>query len=131
MLKQFAVSYRLKIRRDSDLSDIVQGRDGQIFEFSQEQLGVMFMPSTICTKKWNSLRKQAILSGMTLQQNGDSEGSFSFNADNSEQVAIALKIARPKRRKQLSPESRAKLLRANQRTRFVKRNTVLEGRLAS
>lgn len=119
-IKQFADKHRAKVTRDiDDGTDIVAGSNGQIYEFSRERLGVIFIPTVVRTRKWNALTTEAIAAGMTLHQDGDSEGSFSFDADNPKHAAIALKIAGVRRKRQLSPEHRAKLLQANRSTRFA------------
>ena len=47
---------------------------------------------------------------MTLRQNGDSEGSLSFDPSNREQAKLAIKIAGARPKRVLSPEHKAKLL---------------------
>jgi hypothetical protein len=62
-------------------------RQGQIYEYDAAELGVMFMPPPTkddrwgkwCPKKWGNFRRAALAIGMTLRQNGDSEGCVSFD----------------------------------------------------
>jgi hypothetical protein len=52
-LRQFAERRRLKVRRDpDDGTDIVVGRRGHIYEYSENELGVMFMPPKTENKPW-------------------------------------------------------------------------------
>jgi hypothetical protein len=76
---------------------------------------------------WSRVRRKCLAAGMTLRQNGDDEGAFSFDPSNRTQAALAIKLAgaRPKRR--LSPEHRAKLLAANRHTQFLAGHMVLIG----
>ena len=46
---------------------------------------------------------------MTLVQNGDGEGSLTVDHDNKDQVTLALKMAKVRQRKQLSPERKEQL----------------------
>jgi hypothetical protein len=99
----------------------VPGTQGQIYEWSLNgsQFGVMFMPpKTFCSeeqpeaeqygkwqpKKWGNSRRAGLAAGMTILQNGDSEGCLSFDPTNKGHLKLAIKIAgvRPKRR--MSPE---------------------------
>jgi hypothetical protein len=49
---------------------------------------------------WNKMRGACQAAGMTLRQNGDAEGSFSFDPKNDQQVKLAMQLAgvRPKRK---------------------------------
>jgi hypothetical protein len=60
-------------------------------------------------------RRLAALPGVTLYQDGHDEKTFHFPIDLFEQVA---EIVRPKRRRTLTAEQKAKLAAANQATRF-------------
>jgi hypothetical protein len=46
---------------------------------------------------------------MTLQQDGDAEGCFTFDSTNLEHIRLAIKLAEVKRKRQVSPEQLAKL----------------------
>jgi hypothetical protein len=119
-LESFAKSCRLKIRRDDDNELRIAGKDGQIYAYSDNELGVSFMPGlsngrgvgTWCPKRWGNLRRRAVEAGMKVRQNGDSEGSLTFDPANREQANLALQIARVRQKKQLSPE-RLSALRVN------------------
>jgi hypothetical protein len=121
-LQEFADQHKLKSRRsaDDDNELIVMGRTGQIYQYSQNELGVLFMPPRTdldphgrwCPKKWNRLRKLGENTGMTLRQLADSEGAFSFDPHNSEQSKLAIQIAKVRPKRTLSPEHRKKLILA-------------------
>ena len=106
------------MRRDECGESIIPGRQGQIYEYGDGELGAMFMPTPTkddrwgkwCPRTWGNFKRAALAIGMTLRQNGDSEGCLSFDPANDAQARLAIKIAgvRPKRR--VSPEEIARLV---------------------
>jgi hypothetical protein len=125
-LADFAEKNRFKVKRD-DLGDaIILGKQGHLYEYSATELGVMFMPPRTesepwgrwCPKTWGNLRRAAAAAGMTLRQNGDSEGCLSFDPKNNEQVKLALKIARVRPKRQPTADQVAKFVAATQNARF-------------
>jgi hypothetical protein len=66
---------------------------------------------------------------MTLRQNGDAEGAFSFDPGNPVQAKLAIRIAGVKAKRQVSPEQRARtakmLAAARQRRQDAPAGTVL------
>ncbi|MFL6437712.1 MAG: hypothetical protein ACJ71Q_09045 [Terriglobales bacterium] len=118
-IKEFAVQHRLTARKDEDATDIILGKLGQIYEFSSQQLGVVFMPpGKPRARLWNKTRERCIATGMTLRQNGDAEGALSFDPRNREQAKLAIRVTGVRPKRQLSPEHKAKLLAATVITRF-------------
>jgi hypothetical protein len=118
MLAKFADRYRLRVRRNSeDGTEILEGRRGHIFEYSTTELGVLYMPGlkhgrgigTWHPKIWNRFCEDAGKCGMTIRQRGDSEGTISFNPENTEQAKLTIKIARAKTKRVITPERAAKL----------------------
>jgi hypothetical protein len=115
-IHDFATKYRLKVRQDKDDgTDIIPGRPGfsHIYEYSDDELGVVFLPyKTVAEPErprlWNSHARKALDAGMTMRQNGDTEGTFSFNAENQEQAKLAIHIAGIKAKRRVSPEQRAR-----------------------
>ena len=81
-LFKFAKKYRLTLKTDNaDGTDVIFGRTGQIYEFDSGVLGVMFsLPNGANPRprSWRTARAKGIAAGMILQQNGDAEGSLSF-----------------------------------------------------
>lgn len=104
-VKQFAQIHRLKTRLDEDGTDIIPGKVGHIYEYDRTTLGVMVMPKPARGAKWwgNRGRKLQAL-GFEIQQDGDTEGSATFDPDNSAQVVGALRVAGIKRRRVMSPK---------------------------
>jgi hypothetical protein len=125
-LETFASKYRLKARRnlDDDGASTIEGHQGHIYEYSDSELAVMFLPGEWCPKTWGNFRRKAEALGMAVRQDGDSEGALSFDPSNKEQAKLAIQIAAVRPKRQLAPEHRAKLLAVG----FQKRSThTLEG----
>lgn len=137
MIAKFAGSHRLKVRRspEDDNALIIFGRQGQIYEYDSERLGVMFMPPPTnedkwgkwCPKRWGNFRRTGEALGMIVTQNGDSEGCMAFDPANKAQVKLAIKIAGARSKRQMSPEGLAKLAIARQKLQ----KPLLEGPLVS
>jgi hypothetical protein len=70
-------------------------------------LGVAFVPGKWTPKTWGNHKRAAIALGMTLRQNGDSEGTLSFDPANGPQSTLALRIAKARAKRILSPERAA------------------------
>jgi hypothetical protein len=124
LLQEFAEKHLLRVRRSrDDDTDNVVGKFGEIYEYSNSELGLMLCGGPTGTGRWARVRSECLAAGMTLRQNGP----LSFDPANTKQAALAIKVAgaRPKRR--LSSEHKAKLLAANQHTRFSGQPTVLNG----
>ena len=127
-LGEFAQKRSLPIKRlRQDDTDNIVGRLGEIYQYSDDELALMLCGGPIGTGRWARVRSKCLAAGMTLRQNGDDEGALSFDPTNRKQAALAIKVtgARPKRR--LSAAHRAKLLAANQHSRFSGEPTVLNG----
>jgi hypothetical protein len=117
LIEDFAKQHRLKTGIDECGERIVPGTRGQVYEWSLDasKFGVMFMPRKTTAepwgkwspKRWGNFRRAGVAAGMTILQNGDSEGCLAFDPANKTQFKLAVKIAgvRPKRR--VSPEQAA------------------------
>jgi hypothetical protein len=72
-LKKFAEQYRFKMKHNAeDTTDVIVGRTGQIYEYSGEELAVMFITSdNPRTRLWRAVRDKCLAAGMTLRQDGD------------------------------------------------------------
>jgi hypothetical protein len=119
----FARQYRLKARPnpDDDGAEVILGRQGQIYEYDENQLAVLFMPpGEPRPRMWTTFKRAAIGLGMVLRQNGDAEGALSFDPANPKQAKLAIKIAGAKRKRRLSSEHRTKLLIASKASQFSK-----------
>jgi hypothetical protein len=117
-LTNFAEKNRLKVMRDGRGDPIILGKQGHLYEYSATELGVMFMPPRTqaepwgrwCPKTWGNFKRAAAAAGMTLRQNGDSEGCLSFAPCNKAQVKLALKIAQVRPKRQRTPEQVARFV---------------------
>jgi hypothetical protein len=111
-LSRFATKHHLQVTKDSqDNTSIISGRNGQIYEHSDHELGVMIMPpNDSAPRLWAFTRTKGLSLGMTVQQNGDAERVLSFNPENKEQVRFAIRAAGVRPKKQISEAHKAKLL---------------------
>jgi hypothetical protein len=139
MLERFAGEHKLRVEvSPDDAGGIIDGRNGQIYEYSVTELAVSFTPGldnnskgvgSWCPKKWGNIRRAAVAAGMILRQNGDSEGSISFDPWNREQARLAIKIAKVRPKRVLSPEHKAKLLASSPLVRNSAARSILNGHL--
>lgn len=126
MLNTFAEDQKLKTRRDECGELIIPGKQGQLYEYSSEKLGVMFMPPKTkdepwgkwTPRTWNNFKRSALSVGMSVLQNGDSEGCLAFDPNDRAQVKLAIKIAGARVKKQLSPEQIARQVAVLQKFRL-------------
>jgi hypothetical protein len=119
ILIAFANKYRLKLKRDPcDGTYIIPGRHGQIYEYSDSELAVMFIllsdqePSP---RTWTSVRRKCVATGMTLRQDGDAEGALIFDPSDLPLAKLAIKIAGIRRVRQISNKHRTKLVDSGSR----------------
>jgi hypothetical protein len=113
-IQEFAVEHRLKVRLDTCGDRVIEGRQGQIYEYDENTLGVLFSPPSKtdsfgrwCPKVWNRLRNLGKTLGMDCRQDGDSEGCLLFDGSNRAQVKLAIQIAKVRAKRILSPERAA------------------------
>jgi hypothetical protein len=115
-LKAFATKHRLKIKLDSCGDPIVQGKFGTIYEYSDELLGMTFMPPPSASgRMWAAAQKAMLASGMRITQNGDTEGAGSFDPNDAAQAKPALKLVKARAKRQVSPETLTRLREQAQR----------------
>ncbi|MGA8309633.1 MAG: hypothetical protein WB755_06360 [Terriglobales bacterium] len=138
-LANFAEKNRLKVKRDDCGDTIILGKQGYLYEYSATELGVMFMPPRTESepwgrwrpKAWGNFKRAAAAAGMTLRQNGDTEGCLSFDPENKAQVKVALKIAQVRPKRQRTPEQIAKFVAAIQNARLKAPNSLQTGVLGA
>jgi hypothetical protein len=110
-VSEFAAKQRLKVQRE-DSSVVINGKSGQLYEYSDTELGIMFItPATKAprTHMWRKMSSACVAAGMVQRQIGEAEGCLSFDPANQEQVKLALKLAGVKRKRQVAPEQLARL----------------------
>jgi hypothetical protein len=129
MLEQFADQHRLRAKTDDCGEVIIPGKIGQLYQHSENELGVLFMPAPTPSepwgqwkpKTWGNAKRKAIAAGMTLRQDGDSEGCLSFDPANKIQAKLAISIAgvRPKRQMTAEQLDRLSAMRLKARQTLV------------
>jgi hypothetical protein len=110
-LEYFAKQYRLKVTKDVCGDSVIMGRigDSNVYEYSDGQLGVMFISAKTRTGLFNRFKAVCLTVGMKPIQMGDAEGAFMFDPTNKEQAKVAIKGIRARVRRQLTPEQRSRL----------------------
>lgn len=101
-IKEFATENKVRIKLDEVNDPIVIAKHGQIYEYSDNQFGVMFLTKSV--GKWNNRRKACEGAGMTLIQDGDTEGTLLFDPDNQAQAKTAIRTVGARQKRELSPE---------------------------
>jgi hypothetical protein len=117
-IETFAAKNRLKTTLSDCGELVVEGRHGQIYEYSDTELGVLFMMRKTqedpwgrwCPKIWGNIQRAGLAVGMTVRQNAASEGALSFDPMDKVQVKLAIKIAKVRAKKQISEEQKARLV---------------------
>lgn len=105
MVKAFAQNYHVRAKRDACGEIIVSGRVGHIYDHcDSRQLGVLLMFQS--KMQWTYAKRKLLAAGFTIGQDGDTEGTALFDSTNPALSRVALRIARVKVRRQMSPAQR-------------------------
>ena len=75
-------------------------------------------------KKWNYARRAMQAAGFTIRQDAEREGIAVFDPTNKTQVKLALRVARVKTRRQVTPAQLAVLAAARQKSPLFTSNPV-------
>ena len=100
---------------------------GHIFEYSSTRMGLVFMPRR--PKVWKNMARKLVAAGFEIRQNGDWEGTATFDPDNKAQARLAIKAIGARKKRQAS-EAQVKNL-ARQRTLITSSNPSIKPPLAS
>ena len=65
-LRTFAAHYHLRTNRDVDGTDIVLGKLGHLYEHSDTQLALLFMPSSPRARLWSLVKAKGLGVGHDL-----------------------------------------------------------------
>ena len=112
-IKKFAENNMLNARQDECGEMVIPGRRGQIFDYGNRLAGVIVSSTP---KKWGNSRRAFEASGFTIRQDGDFEGSATFDPLNSAQVRLAVKCAGIKHRRLMSEKQLEVLRRAREKS---------------
>jgi hypothetical protein len=122
-INRFAQRHRLKLVHDkSDDTLLIFGKGGHIYEYSDNELGVMFITPVrkpARTHFWRKMSTQCLAAGMTPRQCADAEGALSFDPNNHEHARLTMKLAGVKPKRLASATQLANLAKGN---RFQKRS---------
>ena len=106
-IEKFARTYRVHTRLDSgDQTVIIPGKLGHIYEYDVDEnvFGVIIMPNPPRKLHWGFTKRTLLEYGFTIVQDGDGEGAAIFDPDNETQAKLAIRAARIKHIRKLSPE---------------------------
>lgn len=124
-LASFITKHRLRVTRDSYNRRICQGRNQSLIaDHGSGRLTVLLMGKS--ARWWNTRRNACLAVGCRLEQNGDTEGSLSFDPNNQAQALTAIKTAGVKRRRVASAAQLQNLAHGD-RTRFQPRKPTIAG----
>jgi len=110
-ITEFASKHNLqKPTLDPDGTMVIHGKTGQLYEFSDSRLGVIYSSAIKGGSRYkdktaqrnNTAQAGCLAVGMTLEQLGDLECAFSFDPSNAKQARFAIKTAGAKAKKQYS-----------------------------
>jgi hypothetical protein len=128
-INELSDQYRVRIRKDSCGEIIAPGTYGHVFEYGAERFGILLEDSPPAkpsrAKALLARRRTALEAGFTFSQMGDCESVLLFDPTNQNQVQQALKLVGTRKKRQISPEHLQKLMASTQKTRFLKKDTVL------
>lgn len=109
-IARLAEAHRVRTRIDSCGEKIITGRPhkaprpecrNQVFDYGDgEHFGVSLLLSN--ARLWRNARKRLTAAGMSIHQDGDTEGTLLFDPCNPKQARAAIKEAGIKRKKVLS-----------------------------
>jgi len=113
LLSQFAAKHKFRVQhsREDDTDNIV-GKHGEIYEYGSGKLAIIviqprYKPPRI--GRWVRFAEKFRAAGMAIVQNGDQEGVAIFDPVNPVQVKLASQAIKPKRIRNVSPETQARL----------------------
>jgi hypothetical protein len=107
-IKKFCEENRLNWRVDDCGEHIIPGKSGHIYADGM-RAGVIVSSSP---KKWGNARRAFQAAGFEIRQDGDFEGSALFDPRDGKALKLAMRYARVKHRRKLSPEQLANARRA-------------------
>jgi hypothetical protein len=116
-LKDFVEKYRLHTKLDADGTTVIAGKLGHIYEHSDSQLGLLFMPTKPRARLWSTTKAKGAAVGMTVRQNAESEGTLLFDADEPVQARLAIRLVRARPKRVLTEEQRSALSERLSKTR--------------
>lgn len=112
-IKRFAERNKLNFRKDDCGELIIPGKRGQIFDYGDHFAGVIVSSTP---KKWGNARRSFVEAGFAIQQDGDFEGSATFDPLDAECVRLALRYAGIKHRRQPSEKQLESLRKAREKS---------------
>jgi hypothetical protein len=123
-LQQLAEANWLRIKRDDCNDQVIPGKLGDVWEDDERMAVTIYedLPDREITKrKWTYCKRACLGVGMTLEQDGDREGTLLFDPGNAEQVETAIRAARIKKKRIMSPAQTEVLARARESSPIMRK----------
>src|SRR5262245_4787182 len=102
-IKEFATKHRLRVREfDGELLILCAGKSAtgrdisHIYEYSGTLFGAIFFGTA---RTWGNARRAALGVGCTVRQNGNNEGTVTFDPADEKQVKVIFEWWRVKRKR--------------------------------
>ena len=121
-IQHFADLHRLHFHIAADGTKFIPGRHGDISDWGDQLFGVTVMVDNGSSRRWSYLRAALLRASFHLVQNGDTEGSATFDPLNPIQSKLAIQFAGIKRIRHLSESERLRRqsrMRAFNRTKRI------------
>jgi hypothetical protein len=127
-VRDFSTTYNLRLTKDKDDTEVIQGTVGHIYEYGSDELGLVIVPpGNPRPRLYTSIKTKCCSAGMTLRQDGDAEDALSFYPEDKQQARMAIKVAAVRAKKRISERHKAKLLGRLQTFKNSVSGAILEG----
>lgn len=103
-IKEFANKFTVRVKVDDEQEHYVPAKHGQIYQYSSDLLGAMFLTRSI--RLWNTRREECVAAGLRIQLDGDTEGLLLFDPADEKQARTAIRTIGARVKRRLNPEAR-------------------------
>lgn len=123
LLEATAARHRLRVRPDGCGEKVIPGRCGQIFDYGEGKLAVLFMPDpkgerAPASRRWQAHKRKLLAAGFTVHQDCDAEGTALFDPADPKQVRLAVRVAGVKPRQRRDSEAQKTVYAATREARL-------------
>lgn len=107
--EKYATKNKLRLKPDDCGELIAVGKLGQVYEYSDDEVGAIYIPA-VPRKGWKNFKDKMIGLGAVLTQNGDIEGAVRFMYENLKALRTACSLLKIRSKRSLSPERKAQVV---------------------
>ena len=108
-IQQFTVAHRCRLVTDECGDAVIVGKRGRIYEYGDGVFGAMYMGHPANGRGWNKFKASFKTLRSGVLQDGDCEGAILFDPQVPAEAKLAIKALSCRRKRQYSPEQRAKM----------------------